>query len=93
MTIDSGSGLIARYEELRGQLASPVGLRSLGYALFTRQGMAAWARTWRSYSPEPPSAVPPAATHNPIPLELHTQVAIVLADIIFNLQKQEVCPC
>jgi hypothetical protein len=93
MTIDSGSGLIAQYEELRGQVASPVGLRSLGYALFTRQGMAAWAREWRCYSAEPPTAAPPAAAHNPLPLELRTQVAVVLADIIFNLQRQEVCPC
>jgi hypothetical protein len=87
--VDSDSGLIAQYEDLRGQaVANPAGVRSLGYALFIRQGMAAWARAWRSYAIEPPTpASPPATAHHPVPLELRTQVAVVLADIIFHLQR------
>jgi hypothetical protein len=95
MAVDSGSGLIAQYEDLRGQaVASPVDARSLGYTLFTRQGMAAWARAWRSYTIELPTpASPPATAPHPVPLELRTQVAVVLAGIIVHLQKQEVCSC
>ncbi|MBV8829597.1 MAG: hypothetical protein JO182_32545 [Acidobacteriaceae bacterium] len=78
-------------------MTNPAGVRSLGYALFTRQGMAAWARAWRSYTIiEPPApASPPVAAAVPhsVPLELRTQVAVVLAGIIFHLQTQEVCSC
>ena len=94
MTIDSGAGLITQYEDLRGQAVSQsAGVRSLGYVLFIRQGMAAWACAWRSYTAEPPHSAPPPATHNPMPLELRSQVAVVLAGIIFNLQREEVCSC
>jgi hypothetical protein len=94
MVIDSGAGLITQYEELRVHaIAHSTGVRSLGYVLFTRQGMAAWARAWRSYNAEPPTATPNSAAHNPMPLELRAQVAVVLAGIIFNLQRQEGCPC
>jgi len=93
---DSAGSLIAQYEELRAfALSSVAGLRqNLGYALFRRQGMAAWARAWRSYATRPPSA-PPAAVEatNPVPLDLRGQLALVLAGIIFNLQRQEVCRC
>jgi hypothetical protein len=96
MTLASGSGLIAQYEELRGQaVAHPAGVRSLEYTLFTRQGMAAWARVCRNYTIEPPGtpASPPATAPHPVPLELRTQVAVVLAGIIFHLQRQEVRSC
>jgi hypothetical protein len=94
MDIDSGAGLIIQYEDLRGQaVAHPTAVRTLGYALFTRQGMAAWARAWRSCTSEPPASAPPPVAHTPMPLELRTQVAFVLAGIIFNLQRQEVCSC
>lgn len=94
MAIDSGSGLITHYEDLRGQaLAYPAGVRSLGYALFIRQGMAAWACAWRSHAAEPPTSVPPPATPKLMPLELRGQLALVLAGIIFNLQRQEACSC
>jgi hypothetical protein len=94
MTIGSGAGLITQYEDLRGQAVSQsAGVRSLGYVLFIRQGMAAWACAWHSYTVEPPSSAPPPATHNPMPLELRSQVAVVLAGIIFNLQREEACSC
>jgi hypothetical protein len=91
MAIDAGAGLITQYEDLRGQaVAHSTGARSLGYALFTRQGMAAWARAWRSCSSESPTSAPPPVAHTPMPMELRAQVAVVLAGIIFNLQRQEV---
>jgi len=94
MLIGADSGLITHYENLRGQaLAYPAGVRGLGYALFIRQGMAAWACAWRSHAVEPPTSAPPSAAPNPMPLELRAQVAHVLAGIIFNLQKQETCSC
>jgi len=94
MLIGADSGLITHYENLRGQaLAYPAGVRGLGYALFIRQGMAAWACAWRSHAVEPPTSAPPPAAPNPMPLELRAQVALVLAGIIFNLQKQETCSC
>jgi len=56
--------------------------------------MAAWARAWRSYTIEGPTpASPPATAPHPVPLELRTQVALVLAGIIFHLQRQEACSC
>jgi hypothetical protein len=95
VAIDSGRGLIAHYEDLRSQaFANPAGVvRSLGYALFIRQGMAAWARAWRSYTIEPQTPEPAAVAPSPVSLELRTQVAFVLAGIIFHLQKQGVCSC
>ena len=94
MAINSSAGLITQYEDLRGQaVAHPTGLRSLGYTLFTRQGMAAWACALRSCASEPPTSAPVSVAHNPLPVDLRAQVALVLAGIIFNLQRQEVCPC
>jgi len=94
MAIDSGSGLIAQYEDLRGQaVVNASGVRSLGYALLVRQGMVVWARAWRSYTIAPPTPATSPAAQNPVPLELHTQVAVVLAGIIFNLQRREFCSC
>jgi hypothetical protein len=94
MVIDSGSGLITHYEDLRGQaLGCPADMRSLGYALFIGQGMAAWACAWRSHAVEPPTSAPPLAIPHPMPSELRAQVALVLAGIIFNIQKQEACSC
>lgn len=94
MVIDAGAGLITQYEDLRGQaVVHPAAARSLGYALFIRQGMAAWARAWRSCASEPPTSAPSPVAHTPMPLELRAQVALVLAGIIFNLQRQEVCSC
>ena len=95
VAIDSGSGLIAQYENLRSQAcANGAAIRSLGYALFTRQGMVAWARAWRSCAIEPPAPETAAVAHDdPVPRELHTEVALVLAGIIFSLQRREVCSC
>ena len=94
MPMDSGAGLITQYEDLRGQaVANSPGVPSLGYTLFTRQGMAAWAHAWRSCASEPPTPARAPVAHNPLPVDLRAQVALVLAGIIFNLQRQEVCPC
>jgi len=94
MAINSGAGPITHYEDLRGQaVAHPTGVSSLGYALFTRQGMAAWARACHSCASEPLTSAPVFVAHNPMPVDLRAQLALVLAGIIFNLQRQEVCPC
>lgn len=96
MAAGCANGLIAQYEELRSYaLSNAAGLRqNLGYALFLRQGMVAWARAWRSYATEPPTPAPAAVeAGNPVPLDLRGQVALVLAGIIFSLQRQEVCRC
>jgi hypothetical protein len=94
MAIDSSAGLITQYEDLRGHaVAHSTGVRSLGYALFTRQGMVAWARAWHSCASELPTSTFASVEHNPMPVDLRAQVALVLAGIIFNLQRQEVCPC
>lgn len=57
--------------------------------------MVAWARAWRSYTSETPPVTPScgAEPHIRVPLELVSQVALVLTEMIFNLRKQEVCSC
>jgi hypothetical protein len=88
--------LIAQYEELRNHaLAKPAGRRqSLGYVLFIRQGAAAWIRAWRTYAGGPPVPARTAAVpHDPMPLDIRAQAALVLAEIILNLERQEVRPC
>jgi hypothetical protein len=88
--------LIAQYEELRNHaLAKPAGRRqSLGYVLFIRQGAAAWIRAWRTYAIGPPApACTAAVPHDPMPLDVRAQAALVLAEIILNLERQEARPC
>ena len=55
--------------------------------------MAAWAYSWRGYALETSAPAGTTMSQNPLPLELSAQVALVLAGIIFNLQRQEVCSC
>ena len=91
---DAGTEVIAQYEYLRAQeVAKGASAQSLGYAFFTRRGMAAWAYSWHGYALETSAPARTTMAQNPLPLELSAQIALVLAGIIFNLRRQEVCSC
>jgi hypothetical protein len=82
---ERNDALVSYYEQLRGDaLASSVGHPSAtGLALFNRQGMAAWMRAWSQCTQEADSqeiSQPPI--REPLPLELRTQIATLLAGII-----------
>lgn len=94
-SVESGGGLIAQYEELRTHAVSPTaGLRqSLGYVLFIRRGIVAWASASHRYATQPEPATPTPAVITRVSPDLRGQLTLVLAGIIFNLQTQEVCRC
>ena len=96
MAVVRDCSLIAQYEELRNHALakSPVPRQCLGYVLFTRQGAAAWIRAWHSFASEPPApTVSASMPHDLMPLDVRAQVALVLAGIILNLERQEVRLC
>jgi hypothetical protein len=88
-------GLIARYEELRRRALGQCGTQALGLALFMRQGMHAWMTAWSDCKataaslPSLPSSIPAVASQETCPVQLHTEVAMLLAGMAL-LARQEV---
>jgi hypothetical protein len=84
--------LAAQYEQLRSDvLSSPVSRgHGLGLGVFLRQGMLGWMRAWsRCTDGPPPRPSPPPQTDTTLPLEIRSQMTIVLAAMIVG-QQQEV---
>jgi hypothetical protein len=80
---------VERYEELRRQFLEHCGAQ--GLALFMRRGMRAWMQAW-SQCAAPSSRLPPtpmASGQETCPVQLHAQVAMLLADMVL-LARQEV---
>ena len=77
--------LVLHYEQLRGDaLSHTLAHQSAkGLALFHRQGMVAWMRAWSQciQKADGPAALEPFV-REPLPLDLRTQIAMVLAGII-----------
>ena len=82
--------LAAHYEQLRKDTLSlpcePA--KSAGLALFLKGGMIAWMRAWSRcmQAPDKEPAQRSRAPHTPLgcPLEIRSQIAIILAGIILN---------
>jgi hypothetical protein len=85
--VPRNDGLIARYEELRRQALGRFGAQAQGLALFMRRGMSAWMQAWSQVTP-PPSPVRPLDDPEICPVQLHAEVATLLAGMVL-LARQE----
>jgi hypothetical protein len=83
----------AHYEQLRNQvLGRGIGAR-VGLTLLLRQGMAAWMQTGACVTPPPADvAVPPGNAHSPLPDQVRSQAAVILAGIVLNYPREK-APC
>ena len=89
--ISHDGGLVERYEELRCQFLEHCGAQAQGLVLFMRRGMHAWMQAW-SQCAVPSSRPPPTSmtsSQQPCPVQLHAQVAMLLADMVL-LVRQEI---
>jgi hypothetical protein len=93
--------LIARYEVLRRQALGGVVVPSQGMALFVRRGMVAWMQAWSQCalplaSPAPAPSPPPddqgLCTVQLLPVQLHADVAMLLASMVLFI-RQEAIAC
>jgi hypothetical protein len=83
-------GLIARYEELRRQALGRCGAQAQGLALFMRRGMSAWMQAWSQCVASPPSPAQPQQQIQEIcPVQLHADVATLLASMVLFARRQE----
>ena len=89
--ISHDGGLVERYEELRCQFLEHCGVQAQGLALFMRRGMRAWMQAWSQCTASSPRPLPAPMTsgQETCPVQLHAQVAILLADMVL-LARQEV---
>lgn len=74
----------AHYEQLRGDVLGTTTGRSFGLALFLRHGMAAWVNACSSATPLTPRGPVPTAGPNPLPADVRSQTAVLLAGIILS---------
>lgn len=88
-TEDAGSvgQLVERYEELRQEGVRGARGRSLGLALFLREGMAAWMRACSTWMPKP---APRSHQHSgaALPAGWHGQMAALLADMALATARE-----
>ena len=79
--------MVDRYEELRGEVLgqSAGGGPGLGLALLIRRGMAAWMRAWANCTPHvEPRRVRDPPANRMFPVDVRSQVARVLVDMVMN---------
>jgi hypothetical protein len=83
-------GLIARYEELRRQALGRFGAQAQGLALFMQRGMSAWMQAWSQCvaSPSPPSPAQLPEIQELCPLQLHRDVAMLLASMVLFARQE-----
>jgi hypothetical protein len=79
--------LAQRYEELREEVVSGTRGRSLGHALFLREGMTGWMRACSTWMPAPlrPSRPHRSAT---VPVGLREPMATLLADMVLSTARE-----
>ena len=84
---DAGSvrQLVECYEELRQDAIRGARGRSLGLALFLREGMAAWMRACSTWMPKP---APLPLAGSALPSGLHGQMAALLADMALATARE-----
>jgi hypothetical protein len=76
------------YEQLRCEVLSMTTGHSFGLALFLRHGMSAWVHACSRSTPPPVmDAVPPTA-NIPLPADVRSQTAVILAGMILNCRLE-----
>jgi hypothetical protein len=85
--VPRNDALIARYEELRRQALGRFGAQAQGLALFMRRGMSAWMHAW-SQCVAPPSPAQPPQTQEICPVQLHADVATLLASMVLFARQE-----
>jgi len=81
--------LIDRYEELRRQVLGRCGAHGHGLALLMRRGMSAWMQAWSLCVAGPPAPTKAPDDQETCPVELHREVATLLANMVL-FARQEV---
>jgi hypothetical protein len=83
--------LIPRYQQLREQAlgrASQIP-RGQGLALLMRSGMRAWMQAWAQCAVElPAAAAQPRLGGETFPLEIHQEVAMILAGMVLHRRHE-----
>ena len=82
-------GLIARYEELRRQALGRLGAQAQG-SLFMRRGMSAWMQAWSRCVAPTRLPAPPPQTQEICPVQLHADVATLLASMILFARQEAI---
>jgi hypothetical protein len=83
-------GLIARYEALRRQALGRSGAQGQGLALFMRRGMGAWMQAWSHCVAPPRAAARPPDDQEICPVELHREVAMLLASMALVARQEAI---
>ena len=86
--------LNARYEDLRNDVLHSIVKQSQGLVLFLRQGMNGWLNDWSKCSP--PHTVKDKKeeyAYKDLPVDLRSQVAIVLTNMTLNFCREAVVVC
>jgi hypothetical protein len=89
--VPRNDGLIARYEELRRQALGQFGAHAQGLALFMHRGMRAWMQAWSQCVPAPlPLPAAPSQDQETCPARLHTDVAMLLANMVLFARQEAI---
>jgi hypothetical protein len=83
--------LVNLYERMRGQVLSGFAGRggTVGLGILITQGMGAWILRCREFRPVVAHAGCHAMLDAPIPVELETQVAAMIAAMVLNRSRRE----
>jgi hypothetical protein len=82
--------LFAPYEELRRQALGRFGAQAQGLALFMRHGMSAWMQAWEQCGALSPSPAQPPQTQEICPVQLHADVATLLASMVLFARQEAI---
>lgn len=77
------------YEQLRCDALDTTGHRSIGLALFLRNGMAAWAHVDSCLTSPPAKDAAPATATTSSPGVARAQAAVILAGMILNYRPEK----
>lgn len=86
------AGLATQYEQLRSDALHCPGGDGYGLVLFLRQGMLSWMRAASGcMSERRPQSSPLPSDASILPLEIRSQITIVLAAMIVDQQQETTC--
>jgi hypothetical protein len=80
--------MVAEYERLREFALGSAHMPGLGWAVFLRRGMCAWAETWRDLTPSPRGV--PVQVMDTVPSPASAAVVQVLAAMVLAVHQGSV---